>query len=53
MTNEPNPLSQQEHSATICVCVLAAFADGAQSEDERVRIYQIKGSDPHNRIFSG
>jgi uncharacterized protein (DUF697 family)/tellurite resistance protein len=41
MTNEPLPLTQQEHRAIIGVCVLAAFADGAQSEDERARIQQI------------
>jgi uncharacterized protein (DUF697 family)/tellurite resistance protein len=41
MTNEPLPLDQQEHRAIVGLCVLAAFADGAQSEDERARIQQI------------
>jgi uncharacterized protein (DUF697 family)/tellurite resistance protein len=41
MQIEPNPLSQQEHRAIVGLCVLAAFADGAQSEDERARIEQI------------
>jgi len=41
MSIEPNPLDQQEHRAIIGLCVLAAFADGAQSEDERARIQQI------------
>src|SRR6266850_7656930 len=34
-------LSAQEHRAIICICVLAAFADGAQDEAERARIQQI------------
>src|SRR5439155_22940341 len=37
----PPPLSQQEHRAIICICVLAAFADGTQAEGERARIQQI------------
>jgi uncharacterized protein (DUF697 family)/tellurite resistance protein len=41
MTNEPLPIDQQEHRAIVGVCVLAAFADGAQSETERARIEQI------------
>jgi tellurite resistance protein/uncharacterized protein (DUF697 family) len=34
-------MNQQEHRAIIAICVLAAFADGAQSEDERARIEKI------------
>jgi uncharacterized protein (DUF697 family)/tellurite resistance protein len=41
MTTEPLPIDQQEHRAIVGVCVLAAFADGAQSEPERARIEQI------------
>ncbi len=41
MAIEPFPIDQQEHRAIIGICVLAAFADGAQSEDERARIQQI------------
>src|SRR5580658_3952134 len=41
MPIEPLPIDQQEHRAIAGVCVLAAFADGAQSEDERARIQQI------------
>ncbi|HEY3857096.1 MAG TPA: DUF533 domain-containing protein [Verrucomicrobiae bacterium] len=35
------PTDQQEHRAIIGVCVLAAFADGAQSDNERARIEKI------------
>jgi uncharacterized protein (DUF697 family)/tellurite resistance protein len=41
MTNESTPLDHQEHRAVVGLCVLAAFADGAQSSDERARIEQI------------
>jgi uncharacterized protein (DUF697 family)/tellurite resistance protein len=41
MAIEPLPLDQQEHRAIIGLCVLAAFADGTQGEDERARIQQI------------
>src|SRR5277367_4898387 len=41
MTNEQSPIDQQEHRAIIGLCVLAAFADGAQSENERKQIQQI------------
>lgn len=41
MANEPLPIDQQEHRAIVGLCVLAAFADGAQGEDERARIQQI------------
>jgi len=41
MSNETLPPNQQEHRAIVGVCVLAAFADGAQSETERARIQQI------------
>ncbi len=47
MSVEPHPVEQQEQRAIIGLCVLAAFADGTQSEDERARIEQIA----HN--FSG
>ena len=41
MPIETNAIDQQEHRAIAGVCVLAAFADGAQSENERARIQQI------------
>jgi uncharacterized protein (DUF697 family)/tellurite resistance protein len=41
MTSEPLPIDQQEYRAIVGVCVLAAFADGMQSEDERARIQRI------------
>jgi uncharacterized protein (DUF697 family)/tellurite resistance protein len=41
MENEHQPMNQQEQRAIIGLCVLAAFADGAQSENERAQIQQI------------
>jgi len=41
MTTETAPLEQQEHRAIVGICILAAFADGAQGDDERARIQQI------------
>lgn len=41
MPNQPQPLSEQERKATLCVCILAAFADGAQAEAERAQIERI------------
>jgi uncharacterized protein (DUF697 family)/tellurite resistance protein len=41
MAVEPLSTDQQEHRAIIGICVLAAFADGTQGEDERARIQQI------------
>ncbi|HEX3716528.1 MAG TPA: TerB family tellurite resistance protein [Verrucomicrobiae bacterium] len=41
MAIEPSALDQQEHRAIAGICVLAAFADGNQSEGERARIQQI------------
>jgi uncharacterized protein (DUF697 family)/tellurite resistance protein len=41
MLTEALPLDRQEHQAVAGVCVLAAFADGAQSDAERARIEQI------------
>jgi uncharacterized protein (DUF697 family)/tellurite resistance protein len=41
MTNEQSPMNQQEHRAIIGLCVLAAFADGSQSENERAQIERI------------
>ena len=47
MAVEPHSIDPQEQRAIIGLCVLAAFADGTQGEDERARIQQIA----HN--FSG
>jgi uncharacterized protein (DUF697 family)/tellurite resistance protein len=41
METEQNPIYLQEHRAIIGLCVLAAFADGSQSENERAQIQQI------------
>ena len=41
MTDQHSPIAQQEHRAIIGLCVLAAFADGAQDDQERARIQQI------------
>jgi uncharacterized protein (DUF697 family)/tellurite resistance protein len=35
------PLTEQENQAVLRICVLAAFADGAQEETERAQIEQI------------
>jgi uncharacterized protein (DUF697 family)/tellurite resistance protein len=41
MSIQLQPLTEQEHRAVICVCILGAFADGAQDETERVQIKRI------------
>lgn len=41
MSITPQPLNEQEHKAILCVCILAAFADGAQDEVERTQIERI------------
>jgi uncharacterized protein (DUF697 family)/tellurite resistance protein len=41
MANEPNAVDPKEQRAIIGLCVLAAFADGAQSDEERARVQQI------------
>src|SRR6266446_4829569 len=41
MSIQTQPLSEQEHRAILCVCILAAFADGAQDEVERAQIERI------------
>ena len=41
MSIQAQPLSEQDHKAIICICILAAFADGAQSEVERAEIERI------------
>ncbi len=46
MSTEPLAVSQQEHRAILGLCVLAAFADGTQGEEERARIQQIAGNFP-------
>ena len=49
MTIQTQPLTEQEHRAILCVCILAAFADGSQAEPERARIEQIlKGFSEQN-----
>jgi len=41
MSVETLPTSPEEKRAILCLCVLAAFADGSQTEDERARILAI------------
>jgi len=41
MAIQSQTISEQEHRAIICVCILAAFADGAQDEVERAQIERI------------
>jgi uncharacterized protein (DUF697 family)/tellurite resistance protein len=41
MSIQSQPLSEQEHRAILCVCILAAFADGSQDEIERSQIERI------------
>ena len=41
MTEATRPVDQPENRAIVGICILAAFADGAQGEDERARIQQI------------
>lgn len=49
MSIQPQPLSQPEHKAIISICILAAFADGAQEEVERTQIERIlKGFSDEN-----
>jgi uncharacterized protein (DUF697 family)/tellurite resistance protein len=44
MSIQPQSLSEQEHRAIVAVCILAAFADGAQDETERAQIEKtVKG----------
>ncbi len=38
---EPQTSSEQEHKAILCICILAAFADGAQDETERAQIERV------------
>jgi uncharacterized protein (DUF697 family)/tellurite resistance protein len=41
MAIQPQNLSEQEKRAIVCVCILAAFSDGAQDEVERAQIERI------------
>jgi uncharacterized protein (DUF697 family)/tellurite resistance protein len=41
MENSPQSFNEQEHRAIICICIMAAFADGAQDEVERAQIERI------------
>src|SRR5580700_1699634 len=44
MSIQPQTLSEQEQRAIVAVCILAAFADGAQDETERAQIEKtVKG----------
>jgi uncharacterized protein (DUF697 family)/tellurite resistance protein len=41
MDNQPPVSSEQEHKAILCLCILAAFADGEQDDVERAQIERI------------
>lgn len=41
MTTQPQPITEQEHKAILYICILAAFADGNQSEAERAQVQRI------------
>lgn len=41
MSIPSQPFTEQEHKAIISICILAAFADGAQDEVERAQIERI------------
>ena len=41
MPIQSQSLSEQEHKAIICICILAAYADGTQDEVERAQIERI------------
>jgi uncharacterized protein (DUF697 family)/tellurite resistance protein len=41
MTTQAEVMTEQEHRAIICLCIMAAFADGAQDEVERAQIERI------------
>jgi uncharacterized protein (DUF697 family)/tellurite resistance protein len=41
MSTQPEPMGEVEQKAILAVCVLAAFADGAQSDVERARVGQV------------
>ena len=41
MTDQTSSIDKQEHRAIIGLCVLAAFADGAQADEKRARVQQI------------
>jgi uncharacterized protein (DUF697 family)/tellurite resistance protein len=41
MAIQSQPLTEQEHKAILSLCILAAFADGAQDEVERGQIERI------------
>lgn len=46
MTFQSQTLNEQEHRGIICACILAAFADGAQSDVERAQIERIVSGFP-------
>src|SRR5690348_10610137 len=41
MPIQPQSINEQEHKAILGICILAAFADGAQDEVERGQIERI------------
>ena len=38
---QAQPLSEQENRSVLCLCILAAFADGNQSEVERAQVERV------------
>ncbi len=50
MAIQPQPISEQEHTAILGICILAAFADGAQDEVERAQIERIVNGFPDEHL---
>ncbi len=53
MITEPQVMTAQEHKAIIYICILAAFADGNQSEAERAQIQRILNGFPDDHVDLG
>jgi uncharacterized protein (DUF697 family)/tellurite resistance protein len=50
MPTQAPTLTEQEIHAIVCVCILAAFADGAQAEVERGQIERIVNGFTHEKL---
>ncbi len=50
MSIQPQALNSEDHESILCLCVLAAFSDGEQSEVERAQIERIVSGFPGERL---
>src|SRR2546426_11512765 len=50
MSIQTQPMTEEEHRAILCVCILAAFADGSQDEVERAQIQRIMDGFSEERL---